>query len=53
MGVDSPVMEGIAPELVPEEEGTITSSERHAPRPGTTLEPLVQFAEEQVPPRKT
>ncbi|OAX40964.1 hypothetical protein K503DRAFT_781046 [Rhizopogon vinicolor AM-OR11-026] len=44
MGVDSPVIEGSAPELVPEEEGATT---RHTPRPGTTLEPLVQLAEVQ------
>lgn len=40
-------------EFVPEAGGTKTRSERHRPRPDITVLPFPQFAETQVPPRKT
>ena len=51
-GVEIPGIEGRG-EDPDEEEGTSTSSERHAPRPETTLDPLLQLAATQVPPRRT
>jgi len=38
---------------LPETVGTATSSERQTPRPGMTLEALLQFAETHVPARRT
>lgn len=54
MGESRPVIDGNgAAVLVPDGWGTTTRSDRHTPRPGTTLEPLLQVAETQVPPRNT
>lgn len=52
VGVSMPVMEGRGA-AVPDVVGTTTRSERQIPRPEMVLEAPLQFAEEQVPPRRT
>ena len=52
VGVSMPVMDGSGA-AVPETVGTTTRSERQTPRPEMVLEVPLQFAEMQVPPRKT
>lgn len=53
VGVERPEIDGRGEDPELEEDGTRTSCVRHAPRPGTTLVPLLQFAATQVPPRRT